>query len=77
MENNGKRGKYRNVRLGQLAQALVICATPDVYFNPGEPFQQINVPPFKSGDFTAVTPEQLFMLARVKSFDQFAHRSKV
>jgi hypothetical protein len=67
MKNNGKRGKSKRVRLGQLARALVSCATPDVYVTQSESFQQINVPPFKSGDYTGIAPEQLLMLARVKT----------
>jgi hypothetical protein len=77
MEKNGKRGKSRKARLGQLAQALVNCATPDVYFIPGETFQQINVQPFKSGDYTGIAPEQLLMLARVKNYSSLTHRSSV
>jgi hypothetical protein len=75
MEKNGKRVKSRKSRLGQLAQALV--ATPDVYFVPSEPFQQINVPPFKSGDYTGIALEQLLMLARVKNYSSLTHRSRV
>jgi hypothetical protein len=72
MENNGKRGKSQKARLGQLAQAMIRCVGPDVYSSQGEAFQQINVPPFKSGDYTGIAPEQLLMLARVKTCSSLA-----
>lgn len=77
MENNSKRGKSRKARLGQLAQAMIRCASPDAYFIQSGTYQQINVPPFKSGDYTGISPEQLLMLARVRTCSSLTHRSRV
>jgi hypothetical protein len=77
MKNNGKREKSRKARLGQLAQAMIRCVGPDVYLPQREAFQQINLPPFKSGDYTSIAPEQLLMLARVKTCSSLAHRPRV
>jgi hypothetical protein len=80
MGNNGKDGRIARpskARMGRLAKALVNCATPDVYFDCGESLQQINVLPFESGDYTAIAPEQLWMLTRVQDFSSLTQHTKV
>lgn len=75
MENIGKRKKSRKDRLTRLAQALVRCAGPDVYFSRNEGLQPVNLPRPEPVDYTYVVPEQIFTLARVENYSVLARRS--
>lgn len=66
MQKIVRRGKSRKDRLTRLAQALVRCAVPDVYFSQTERLQQVSSPSFQSGDYVCIVPEQIVTLARVE-----------
>lgn len=68
MENIAKRKKSRKDRLTRLAQALVRCAGPDVYFSQNEGFQPVNLQPPGPADYMYVVPEQILTLARVENY---------
>ena len=72
MKKTDKRRKSRRTRLAKLAQALVRCAGPDVYFAQSEALQQVNIPSWESGAYACV-PEQLFVLASVKNYSRLHH----
>ena len=75
MEKNGKRKKSRKERLAKLAQTLVGCASPDVYFAQNDRLQQVNLSLPESGSYMCIAPEQIFTLARVKNYSVLPHRS--
>jgi hypothetical protein len=75
MGKSGKRKKSAD-RLTQLAQTLVSCAGPDVYFAQNERLQHVNVPPSESGDYVCIVPEQIFTLARIENQNVLIHRSR-
>jgi len=76
MEKNGKRKKSRKERLAKLAQTLVGCASPDVYFAQNERLQQVNLPPPEPTDYMYIVPEQIFTLARVENYSVLTHHSR-
>ncbi len=76
MEKIGKQKKSRTDRLTQLAQTLVCCAGPDVYFAQNERLQQVNLPSPESADYMYVVPEQIFTLARVENYSVLTHHSR-
>ena len=76
MEKSGKQKKSGTDRLTQLAQTLVRCAGPDVYFAQNERLQQVNLPSPESADYTYVVPEQIFTLAWVENYNVLTHHSR-
>jgi hypothetical protein len=76
MEKIGKQKKSRTDRLTQLAQTLVCCAGPDVYFAQNERLQQVNLPPPELTDYMYIVPEQIFTLARVENYSVLTHHSR-
>jgi secreted trypsin-like serine protease len=73
MKRTDKSRRSRSTRLTKLAQALVRCAGPDVYFTQNEGFQQVNISSWEPGAWTCVVPEQLLVLARVKDYGRSHH----
>jgi len=67
MKKIDKVRKSRRTRLARLAQALVRCAGPEVYFSQSDGLQQVNMPSWEPVAYTCVVPEQLLVLARVKN----------
>jgi hypothetical protein len=76
MEKIGKQKKSRTDRMTQLAQTLVCCAGPDVYFAQNERLQQVNLPPPEPTDYMYIVPEQIFTLARVENYSVLTHHSR-
>ena len=74
MEKIGNRRKSRKERLTRLAQALVRCAGPDVYFSQAERLQQVSLPSFEPGAYVCIVPDQIVTLARVENYSVFTHR---
>jgi hypothetical protein len=75
MEKTGKRKKAGTERLTQLAQTMVCCAGPDIYFAQNERFQQVNLLPNEPADYMCVVPERIFTLARVENHSVLTHHS--
>jgi hypothetical protein len=75
MQKTGKRKKSGTGRLKQLAQTLVSCAGPDVYFAQNDRLQQFNLPSNEPGGYMCIAPEQLFTLARIENHSSLRHRS--
>jgi len=76
MEKIGKRERSRIDRMTQLAQTMISCAGPDVYFAQNERLQQVNLPSPESADYMYVVPEQIFTLARVENYNVLTHHSR-
>jgi hypothetical protein len=77
MEKTGKRRKSRKERLARLAQALVRCAGPDVYFAQTEQLQQAGLPTFEPGGYVCIVPEQIFTLAKVENYNVLTNRPRI
>ena len=75
MEKIGKRGKSRIDGMTQLAQTMISCAGPDVYFFQNDTLQQVSLPPPELADYMYVVPEQILTLARVEDHSVLTHRS--
>lgn len=75
MQQISKRKKSGTARLKQLAQTLVSCAGPDVYFAQNEGLPQFHLPSGEAGAYTCITPEQIFTLARMENHNVLVHRS--
>jgi hypothetical protein len=76
MEKVSKRKKSRKERFIRLSEALVLFASPDVYFSQAEKVQQVNVPSGELGDYMCIVPEQIYTLARLENYSAFSHRSR-
>jgi hypothetical protein len=76
MEKTYKREKSRIDRMTQLAQTMISCASPDVYFSQNETLQQVNLPAPEPTDYTYLAPEQIFTLARVENHSVLTHHSR-
>jgi len=76
MESIAKQEKSRKARLTQLAQTLVSCASPDVYFAQNESLQQVNLPLSESREYVCIVPEQIFALAHMVNHNVLIHRSR-
>jgi hypothetical protein len=76
MEKIAKRKKSRRDRLTQLAQAMVRCASPDVYFVQNGRLQQVNLPPSEPGDYVCIVPDQIYTLALMESQNVMLHRPR-
>jgi hypothetical protein len=75
MEKINKRKKSRKERFIRLSEALVLFASPDIYFSQAEKLQQVNLPSCELGDYICIVPEQIYTLARVENYSAFSHRS--
>jgi hypothetical protein len=67
MKGLTKGRKSGRARLSKLAQAMVRCATPDIYFAQNDGWQQINLPLSDSSQYASIAPEQIYALARIKT----------
>ena len=76
MEKIGKQKKSGTDRMTQLAQTLVSCAGPDVYFAQNERWQQANFLPPELADYVYVVPEQILTLARVENHSVLTQHSR-
>ena len=76
MEKVGKREKSRIYRMTQLAQTMVNCPSPDVYFAQNGSLQQVNLPAPEPTNYTYLAPEQIFTLARLENYNVLTHHSR-
>jgi len=76
MEKIIKRKRSRKGRFVRLSEALILYASPDVYFSQTEKVQQANVPSCELGDYMCIVPEQIYTLARAENYSAFSHRSR-
>jgi hypothetical protein len=74
MEKVSKRKKSRKERFIRLSEALVLFASPDIYFTQAEKLPQVNLPSGEMGDYMCIVPEQIYTLARVENYTAFSHR---
>jgi hypothetical protein len=74
MEKVTKRKKSRKERFIQLSEALVLYASPDIYFTQAEKLPQVNIPSGELADYMCIVPEQIYTLARVENYSAFSHR---
>ena len=74
MKKHVIRKKSRKSRLTRLALAVLNYASPDIYFDPSQKFQQM--PVSKTEAYGCVVAEQLSILSRVENYDLFSPRSR-
>jgi hypothetical protein len=76
MEKIIKRKESRKERFTRLSEALILYASPYIYFSQAEKLQQVNVPSGELGDYMCIVPEQIYTLARAENYSAFSHRSR-
>jgi hypothetical protein len=67
MEKIVRRNRRRRARLTKLAQAMIRCASPDIYFAQNDGLQQIGLPVSESAGYACIAPEQIYAVARIKA----------
>jgi len=74
MKKHVARKRSRKGRLTRLALAVLNYASPDIYFDPSQRFQQM--PVSQSEAYGCVVAEQLSILSRVENYHPFNPHSR-